>query len=94
MFRILKLFLNKYVITLIAFIVWMTFFDQNDWMTQKETRKLLEDTKLNIQQLEKLTNETNKEYYDIVNNPNMLEKVAREKYKMKKSNEDLYIIGN
>lgn len=83
------IFLNKYIVAAMAFLVWMIFFDQN---------KLTNQISLS-QEINEL--ERNKEYYreqikvvqeariDLNNN---LEKFAREKYFLKKKDEDVFII--
>lgn len=83
------IFLNKYIVASMAFLVWMVFFDQNKLTNQIELTQ-------EINELER-----NKEYYleeiDVVKearadlNSN-LEKFAREKYFLKKKDEDVFII--
>ena len=83
---------SKYLITSIAFIVWMLFFDSDDVTLQLKRVKELKQ----LQQSEKNMNQrivdTKKELELLRTNPFTLEKYAREKYLMKKDNEDLYII--
>ena len=84
---------SKYFIAAIAFIVWMGFFDRNDVTLQ--WRRITELKKL--QQSEKIMNkEISGTKYDqqelIKSSPATLERYAREKYMMKKDNEDLFII--
>ncbi|MBK9399946.1 MAG: septum formation initiator family protein [Bacteroidetes bacterium] len=83
---------NKYVLTIIAFIVWISFFDRNDLYSQYSYRK----------QLEKL--EVDKQYYlaeieknkidmkELMSDPEHLEKYAREHYLMKRDNEEIFLI--
>ena len=92
MTRAFNLLKNKYLIAGIAFITWMLFFDRNDLMSQYEYR----------QQLNKL--EAEKEFYtvesekavkdltELTTDRGKLEKFAREKYLMKKDNEDVFVI--
>lgn len=87
-----KWFLNKYLITFVAFMVWMTFFDRNNFIYQQE----------NLAQLKAMEQE--KEYYlnqikeneealqELLTNQVTLEKFAREKYLMKKDNEEIFVI--
>ena len=88
---IVKFITNRYVIILSIFIVWMVFFDENSFLNHREFNK----------EIKKLNNE--KEYYkkeikedkeliDKLNDNEELEKFAREEYKMKKENEEIYII--
>lgn len=87
-----NIFTNKYIITGIAFAVWMLFFDRNDISLQlkrvNELKKLQESEKVMDQQI----TDTKHELTLLKTNPETLEKYAREKYMMKKDNEDLFII--
>jgi cell division protein FtsB len=88
----LRLLKNKYLLTVIALIVWLLFFDKNDVFTQYEL----------IEKCRKLQKE--KEYYlaeiesnragltELRNNPKSLERFSREKYLMKKDNEDVFVL--
>lgn len=92
MTRLLDLLRNKYFIASIAFLTWMLFFDRNDLMSQYDYRE----------QLSKLQSE--KEFYtiesakaikdlnELTTDRAKLEKFAREKYLMKKDNEDVFVI--
>jgi len=79
------------VIILIAFIIWMLFFDENSYLIHRELnteiKKLEESTKYYKKEIKK-----NKKMMDNLNNPKSLEKFARETYKMKKKNEDIFIV--
>ena len=83
---------NKYLIIGIAFAIWMMFFDRNDIPLQlkriQELNKLEESQKVMDQQIKN----TKQELGLLKTNPVTLEKYAREKYLMKKDNEDLYVI--
>lgn len=82
---------NKYMITIIVFIVWISFFDQNNFITQydfiKELKSLEKDKAFFIEEL----NKTRQELNDLTTNPVTLEKFAREKYFMKKDNEEIFV---
>ena len=83
---------NKYLITGIIFVIWMTFFDRNDLTLQfrriHELNQLEESERLMNEQIADTKNELNL----LKTNPQTLEKYAREKYLMKRDNEDLFII--
>lgn len=85
-------FSNKYLITGMAFAVWMLFFDKNDVILQAkrayELNKLQKSEKIMTQKIA----ETQQELELLKTNPETLEKYAREKYMMKKDNEDLFIV--
>ena len=92
MYRLLDLIRNKYFIAGIAFLTWMLFFDRNDLMSQYEYRtqlnKLEAEKVFYLQQTEKAVKDLNELTTDKVK----LEKFAREKYLMKKKNEDVFVI--
>lgn len=90
--KLLRFFTNKYLIAAAAFGVWITFFDQNDWVSQRERKKELKDTKENIVYLNQEIAGMEKEYEALMSSPAALEKFARERYRMKKDNEDIYVI--
>lgn len=88
---IIKIITNKYVVIFSVFIVWMFFFDENSFLNHMEFDN----------EIEKLENE--KKYYkseiyidsSLINkldNKKEIEKFAREEYKMKKENEEIYLI--
>ena len=83
--------LNKYVLTISFFIVWMLFFDQRDIFyvrEQKQKLKELENKKNYRQEIEK----AKKDLTDLQHNPAALEKFAREHYMMKKDGEDIFVV--
>jgi len=87
------LFKNKYLITGIIFALWMMFFDRNDIPLQvkrmSELRKLKQSEKNMAVQIAN----AQKELESLKNDPGTLEKYARERFLMKKDNEDLYIVA-
>ena len=83
---------NKYVLTSLAFVLWVGFFDKNDVWSQLELRK--EVKKLESEKAY-FANEVAKNKRDmnaLMTNPKNLEKFAREKYLMKRDNEDVFVI--
>jgi len=84
---------NKYVLTVLCFAVWILFIDDRDFITThfrhvKELHKL-EARKLYFEE-QILT--VRKELDQLKSNPATLEKYAREKYLMKRDNEDLFVV--
>ena len=83
---------NKYTITIAAFAIWMLFFDKNDIIAAVKMR--IELSKLRDQQeyyKKELANTKELQKAIFEHNEN-LEKIAREKFYMKKDNETLYVI--
>src|SRR5688500_3037023 len=87
-----SIFKNKYLLTGIAFVVWMLFFDSDDYFVQADRRSELN----NLQESkEYFTSEIEKERRfseELRSNPAAIEKLAREKYFMKKDNEELFLV--
>ncbi len=83
---------NKYILASAFFICWMLFFDHNDIFLQgsryRELKELQESKRYYETQIEK----TQKEVENIRTSSSSVEKIAREKYLMKKDNEELFII--
>lgn len=83
---------NIYVLGTLFFIFWMFFIDSNNVINQfKLSSKLrdLNDQKEFYQERKEIIKEEREE---LMSNPELLEKFAREKYLMKKKTEDLYVI--
>ena len=90
--KILKIFINKYFLITVAFIVWMVFFDSNNVFTRARLRDKLDDLQeekhFYLDEIRKDSVLTRK----LLTDSSELERFAREKYLMKKDNEDLYIV--
>lgn len=83
---------NKFLLASLFFLVWMLFFDRNDMFTQMERRSELDELRQSKQYFEKQIAENRKFSKDLQFNASAIEKYAREKYLMKRENEDLFII--
>lgn len=90
--RITSFLRNKYLLALTGFVVWMLFFDRNDLFTQLERRSELTELRQSKQYFEKQITEHRKFSKDLQFNASAIERYAREKYLMKRDNEDLFII--
>jgi cell division protein FtsB len=90
--RLINLLKNKFFLATLAFLVWMIFFDKNDLFSQYEYRKQVKKLEQERDFYKKETDQVNKELGELTSNPQMLEKFAREKYLMKKDNEDVFVI--
>lgn len=84
---------NKYFISLTIFGVIILFLDKNDFFSQVERKKELRDLEKSKQYYSTQIEAERKELEALKNNPATLEKYAREKYLMKRDNEDLFIIS-
>ncbi len=85
---------NKYILAVAVFAVWMVFFDDRDIITTHfRYKKELNDLKHSKEYYEEKIAETRTELDKLQNDPLLLEKYARERYRMKRDDEDLYIIS-
>lgn len=84
---------NKYFIATAAFLAWMVFFDRNDLATQLQRRHELTGLQLVKEDFTRKIARERNELNQLQTNPATLEKYAREKYYMKRDNEDLFIIA-
>ncbi len=83
---------NKYTIAIAAFVVWLVFFDHNDLVTQMERSRELKHIEQGKKYYSEEIENIRAELAELSNDSASLEKIAREKYMMKKDNEDLFII--
>ncbi|RZL30892.1 MAG: septum formation initiator family protein [Pedobacter sp.] len=92
--RLLELLRNKYFLAVVAFTVWMLFFDKNDMLSQYEYRVQVNKLQQEKDFYTKETAAVKKDLKELDSNLNTAEKFAREKYFMKKDNEDVFVIVN
>ena len=89
---VLKVLRNKYLIAAVAFLVWMLFFDPKDWGLISARNNKLKELKESEKHLTLLIRNTRKELSLLKTDAASIEKYAREKFYMKKDNEDLFIV--
>ena len=82
---------NKYFLTSLAIIAWLLFFDKNDVFSQfdlmQKCKKLEKERNYYISAIESNKSSLN----ELQTNKKSLETFAREKYLMKKDNEDVFV---
>lgn len=89
---LLKLLRNKYVISIVIFAVWISFFDRNDLFTQLDRKKELKKLEVSTAFYENEILTTRKDLMDLNNNPAVMEKFAREKFFLKRPNEEIFLV--
>jgi cell division protein DivIC len=92
MIRIPKIFKNIYFLTIVGAIVWITFFDTNNLIYQSSLSDKLQEAQNQKQFYLDEIRKDSTALSELMTNQNTLEKFAREKYLMKKDNEDIYLI--
>ena len=91
-FKKLNFLKNKYILTSLFFIIWLFVFDQNNLVERirniKEYKQLLKDKEYYLKKIE----ENRQQLKELKTNNENLEKFAREKYYMKKKDEDIFVV--
>ena len=82
---------NKYKITLGTFLLIIGVLDENSLIQRASHRAEIHELKSEIERYRKQFEDDSKLLKEISTNQEALEKVAREKYFMKKENEDIYV---
>jgi cell division protein FtsB len=90
--RLIDLFKNKYFLVTVAFVVWMVFFDKNDLFSQYQYHQQVSKLKEERDFYKTQTAKVSKDLDELTSDPERLEKFAREKYLMRKDNEDVFVI--
>jgi cell division protein FtsB len=90
--RVFSLLKNKYLIATVAFIIWMLFFDRNDFISQYEYQTQLNQLEEEKTFYVKETEQVKSDLESLTFDKEKLEKLAREKYLMKRENEDVFVI--
>ncbi|MBQ0116557.1 MAG: septum formation initiator family protein [Flavobacterium sp.] len=87
----LKKWINRYTVTLVLFVVWMVFFDNysvlDHIILNGEISELNDNREYYKEEIRK-----DAEQIKLLKQDEQIEGYAREKYYMKRENEDIYII--
>ena len=89
--RFIKIITNVFVLILIPFLIWMTFIDNNSYLVHRKLDYEINDLESTISFYKKKIEE-DKATIKNLKDSLQLERFAREKYLMKKDNEDIYLI--
>ena len=83
---------NKYLILFLFFILWIMFLDDYNLINQSKIKNTVNDLKSQREFYIKEIKSDSIELYLLQNDTAEQEKFAREKFLMKKENEDIFII--
>ena len=84
---------NRYAFTTFLFIVWLLFFDSNTIWSQFKLQQQLNE-KINEKAFyETEIKDIKESLYELETNNITQEKFAREKYFMKRANEDVFVVS-
>ena len=83
---------NKYLILFLLFILWVVFIDDYNLINQSKIKNTVDDLKSQKEFYITEIKSDSIELYKLQNDPAEQERFAREKFLMKKENEDIFII--
>jgi cell division protein FtsB len=82
---------NKYVATLLLFVLWMSFLDNNDLFRHHGLLKRLKEVKRELKDKQVEIDDTKRQLQEL-RNKKTLEKFAREEYRFRRKNEEIFVI--
>ncbi len=83
---------NKYAITFMVFLVWLTLFDQNSFIFRHRLSSRISKMEKQKEQYQEQIKKNKEKIKELQSSPENLEKFAREEYLMKKENEVIFVI--
>jgi cell division protein DivIC len=92
--KVFSILSNKYLIALIVFAFIMLFTDHNNIFEQMDRKHELSELRAKKAYYQQEIEKTKKELTDLSNNSAALEKYAREKFLMKRDNEDVFVVDS
>jgi cell division protein DivIC len=90
--RLPKIFRNFYFTAGLLFLVWMLFLDSNSLIARFQLGSKLNTLENEKEYYQEKIIEVEKDRDELFGDKESIEKFAREKYLMKKSSEDIYVI--
>jgi cell division protein DivIC len=88
-------FLDKhkfYTYTFCGLVIWMTFIDSNDFSSMLKLRKKISELKTDLVYYDEKIKEVDQDRMEVFGNKKLQEKFAREKYFMKRADEEVFVI--
>jgi cell division protein FtsB len=82
---------HKYLIATLLFGVIIGFLDENSIIRRMRYAQEINTLNKKIEGYRKEYEESTERLHELMTNPEEIEQIAREKYRMKKPNEDIYV---
>ncbi len=86
-------FLNKYVITILIFLIIMLFFSHYNLISRWKYDRKINQLETEIDEYKEEIKKNKKKILELKSDNDILERYGREKFYFKKENEDIYIIN-
>src|SRR4051795_11478637 len=90
--RVFNIVSNKYIIATMAFVLMMLFFDDNNIFLQLDRKRQINNLLKSKAFYEAQIANTQQTLKDLQSSPASVEKYAREKFLIKRDNEDVFIV--
>lgn len=87
-----KIFLNKYLIVLVSFGVYITFFDANNLINRWESSRKMKELEQEYNYYQEEIKKNKHQLHQLKTSDEYLEQFAREKYLMRNKGEEIYLI--
>ncbi|KAA6336539.1 Cell division protein FtsL [termite gut metagenome] len=84
---------HKCVTITLLFAVFITFIDDNNLIRRLNQNHEIGRLKKEIETYKKKYEDDTRQLNELITNPDKIEKIAREKYLMKRPNEDIYVFN-
>lgn len=88
-----RFFTNRYLVVGVFFVIWMIFLDANSYFIHRELNKEIDKLEEKKQFFSKEIDNDKKDIREFKDSEK-LEEYARDKFFMKRENEDIFIIEN
>ena len=90
--KIITIIFNKYIIATIVILLWVIFFDKYNLIFRHQLKSQLKELKKDKKYYTDEIKKNKEAIFELTTDSKTLEKFAREKYLMKKDNEDIFVI--
>ena len=87
-----RIILNKYVVTLVGFFIFLIFFDNHNLISRWETSRKINSMEKEIKFYQSEIDKNKAKMNEMQTSDESLERYAREQYHLKKDREDVFII--
>ncbi|MEM6263546.1 MAG: septum formation initiator family protein [Bacteroidota bacterium] len=90
--RLTALLNSKYLLVLLITGIWMIFFDRLNLVSQMNVRQQIEELHRDKAHYERAIQQVDYEREQLLTQPEEMERYARERYYMKRKNEDVFVV--
>ena len=90
--KVPPIFRNKYILTILIFLVWILLLDSNNLISRFQDMRELHRLRKDREYLQNKVEVDKKKINELKTDNHNLEKFGREQYLMKKPDEDLFIV--